>query len=175
MLASPEDRVLVDATEVVIKRSTIAWVQKATWSGYKRRNTLKYEVAISEQTGMPISFSGPFVGSTSDIKIFRSKLKEKMLEFNYLGLADGTYQGEQGVLTVPPRGYKKDTPAQRVNRKAQSSRRIQVENFFGRMKLFRVLKTTYRHNILDHYAIFNVVLQITKMDLMINPLRKIIE
>jgi len=120
---------------------------------------------------MPISFSGPWCGATSDITIFRSLLKQKMLEFNVRGLADGTYQGEDDLLTVPPRGYKGDTDNERFIRRALSSRRIKVENFFGRMKKFKILRHVYRHDFSDHYDIFNVVLQITKMELVMKPLR----
>jgi len=53
------------------------------------------------------------VGSTSDVGVFRDNLKQKMLDFGYEGLADGTYQGEP-LLTVPPGPYYADTPAQKA-------------------------------------------------------------
>jgi len=171
-MADDEDRLLIDATEVPIARSTISWVQNITYSGYKKRHTLKYEVALSEKTGEPVSYSGPFVGCTGDITIFRTFLKQKMLDFGLQGLADGTYQGESDLLDVPPRPYSADTAEQRANRKVQSRRRVPVENFFSRMKHFKVLKHTYRHALCDHHEVFFVILSIVKMDLLQKPLRK---
>jgi hypothetical protein len=171
-LEDEDDRVLVDATEVPIAKPTVAWVQNATWSGYKKRNTLKYEVAISEMSGLPISYSGPFCGATGDVTIFKNYLRERMIERGYRGLADGTYQGQSDVLTVPPHGYLGDTTDEAETRKALSHRRIKVENFFGRMKKFRILRDPFRHNLTDHHDVFNVILQLTTMELLSKPLRK---
>jgi hypothetical protein len=120
---------------------------------------------------MPICFSGPWCGATGDVKIFKSVLRQQMLDFNYRGLADGTYQGQSDVLTVPPRGYHGDTDNEHSTRKALSSRRIKVENFFARLKKFKIVHDTYRHDFDDHFDIFNVVLQITTMELVTKPLR----
>ena len=65
-----DDIILVDATEVPICRPTTSWLQTITYSGYKKKNTLKYKVAISESRGVPLSYSGPYVGPTSEIVIF---------------------------------------------------------------------------------------------------------
>ena len=65
-----DDIILVNATEVPIRRPTTSWLQTITYSGYKKKNTLKYEVAISESRGVPLSYSGPYVGPTSEIVIF---------------------------------------------------------------------------------------------------------
>jgi hypothetical protein len=126
---------------------------------------LKYEVAISEKSGLPIHFSGPFVGSAADITNFRECLKHKMIAKNYFGLADGTYQGESELLTVPPRGFCHETPEQREACKPLARRRGKVENLFIRMKLFHILKNIFRHNIVDHFDVFNCVLCIVKIDM----------
>jgi hypothetical protein len=119
-LEDEEDRLLIDATEVQIARPTKSWIQNITWSGYKKRNTVKYEVALSEKTGFPVHFSGPYSGATGDVSIFRDVLKQKMIEASYRGLADGTYQGEGDLLTVPPRGWRGDTEIKFNTRKALS-------------------------------------------------------
>jgi len=123
-------------------------------------------------TGLPVSFSGPYCGSTSDIEVFHKNLKKKKLDFEFQGLADGTYQGEATLLTIPPRPFSADSPANKVVRKAYGKRRVPVENFFGRMKNFKSLKYKYRHEIHTHFEVFNVVMQILKMDLEFRPLRR---
>jgi hypothetical protein len=169
-----DDRVLVDATECLMRKPTLYWTQKCTYSGYKKRNTLKYEVSISEHTGLPLSYSGPYVGPTGDIEIFRASLKQKMLDFGVLGLADGGYQGEDDLLFAPPTyySYTIDTYAERAIRRGHSRRRIKVENFFGRMKNFTILRQTYRHHLSTHQDVFVVVLNITRIDLKFRPLRR---
>jgi DDE superfamily endonuclease len=171
-LCDEDDRVLVDATEVTISRPTVSWLQTISYSGYKKKNTLKYEVAISEDSGMPISFSGPFFGPTGDISIFRSKLKEQMIEAGYIGLADGTYQGEDDLLIIPPRPFHDLSSDEKQEAYLISKRRILVENLFFRVKVFKILSTRYRHNIFDHFDVFSVVLHIIKIDLKTRPLRK---
>jgi hypothetical protein len=171
-MSDEDDRVLVDATEVRVGRPILSWVQETTYSGYKKANTLKYEVAISEQSGLPISWSGPFPGPKSDIEIFRSALKQQMIDFDCIGLADGTYQGENDFLIVPPRNYRNDTPEQRIVRRQHSRRRIKVENFFWRMKVFKILKNTFRHSLAKHQNIFTVVINIISIDLHFRPLRR---
>jgi hypothetical protein len=123
-------------------------------------------------SGLPISYSGPFCGATGDVTIFKEHLRHKMIERGYRGLADGTYQGQSDILTVPPRGYQGDTTNESETRTALSHRRIKVENFFGRMKKFRILANTYRHDLSDHHDVFNVVLQLTTLELISQPLRK---
>jgi len=55
-----------------------------------------------------------------------------MDEQGWLGLADGTYQGEPNYLIVPPRPYRHLTPQQRAFEIAKV--RGMVENFIGRPK-----------------------------------------
>lgn len=167
------DVVIVDTTEVPINRSSYRELQMATYSGYKKRTTLKYEVALSEQTGLPISVVGPFVGSTADITIFRSCLRNMMFYNNWTGIADGTYQGEPDFLLVPPRPFHGLTPEQRAFYHYLSQRRIVIENFFGRLKrTFHCLAIQWRHSILIHHLVFRVCVQILSIDLVWRPLRK---
>ena len=75
------------------------WIESSTYSGYKKRHTLKYEVAVTEETGTPVHVKGPYPGPTADVTIFQESLKVKMQLLNLPpGLADGTYLVE-GVVT----------------------------------------------------------------------------
>ena len=49
-------------------------LQRTLYSGYKKRTTLKYEVAMNLETGEPVWVNGPYPGPTTDITIFRSNL-----------------------------------------------------------------------------------------------------
>jgi len=166
------DQVIVDATECKINRPQFSWFQRATYSGYKKTTTLKYEVAMSEKRRLSISYSGPFVGPTSDIEIFRSHLKGEMEENGWIGLADGTYQGEPAYLLVSPRPYKYLTPYQKELHRRLSKRRVLVENLIGRLKSFHCLSSRWRHSVLQHHIVFHVVLNVVCVDLSFRPLRK---
>ena len=110
----PGDHVVVDATECPIQRPLEPWIESSTYSGYKKRHTLKYEVAVTEETGTPVHVKGPYPGPTADVTIFQESLKVKMQLLNLPpGLADGTYQGEPLTLIVPPRPFHSLTPFQR--------------------------------------------------------------
>jgi len=167
-----DDVVIVDATECQISRPTISWIQRATYSGYKKKNTVKYEVTVSEKTGKPVYFSGPFPGPAADISIFRSGLKGELRAKGMVGLADGTYQGEMWCLEVPPRPYKNLTVEQRAYHRALSKRRVLVENFIGRLKSFNALVARWRHSLRLHKIVFKVILNCVAIDLSIRPLRR---
>ena len=49
---------VVDTTECPIQRPLEPWIESSTYSGYKKRHTLKYEVAVTEETGTPVHVKG---------------------------------------------------------------------------------------------------------------------
>jgi len=167
-----DDFVVVDATECPIARSTLSWFQTSTRSRYKKKNTVKYEVAMSEDGGTPISFSGPFVGPEADITIFRAHLKKIMEERGWIGLADGTYQGEDAFLEVPPRPFHSLDGERREKCRAQSTRRMIVENLIARLKSFIILSVPFRHAVVKHVDVFRVILQSVAVDLQVRPFRR---
>ena len=59
---------IIDATEFFIEKPTSPCAQKATWSDYKHRNTVKLLVGIAPN-GTSIFISKLWSGSTSDRKI----------------------------------------------------------------------------------------------------------
>ena len=81
-------------------------LQHTLYSGYKKQHTLKYEIALSASSLLPVWVSGPFSCPDADISIFRNSLRNVMVENGCVGLADGTYQGELNLLAVPPRPYR---------------------------------------------------------------------
>ena len=145
--------------------------ERVLYSGYKKCTTLKYEVAVCAQTGVPIAFNGPFAGPTSDITIFRKKLKKTMILHGLLGLADGTYQGEGALLLVPPRPYSSLDPNMRDFYRRCARKRILSENLFSRTKSFAILSTKFRHDLSLHRSCFKFILNIICIDLEFYPLR----
>ena len=98
---------------------------------------MKYEVAISNKTHAPVHVAGPFAGPTGDITIFRSGLKRKMKRRGWFGLADGTYQGENLYLLVPPRPYSLTSfCGAKTACRRRAKKRGFVEVFFLRVKKF---------------------------------------
>ena len=125
-----------------------------------------------ESSGKPVFFNGPFYGPTGDVSIFDSGLCKVMDNLQLPpALADGTYQGHDKYLIVPPRPYKNLSPVQRLHYHALSHRRIVVENFFGRMKSFHCLVDKWRHACHLHVIAFVVVLHCVSADLAACPLR----
>jgi hypothetical protein len=141
------------------------------YSGYKKKTTLKYEVSIS-QAGLPVNYSGPWPGPEADITIFRHKLKPLMEANDWMGLADGTYQGEDQYLIVPPRPFRDLTPIQREFGYRLARIRGMVENFIARLKAFACLSLCWRHSLQKHRFVFFTILIFVAIDLRMNPLRR---
>ena len=101
-----------------------------------------------------------------------SKLKKVMKKKGWLGLADGSYQGEAASFIIPPRNYKNHTQRQQHLHQALAHRRIKIENFIGRLKNFKTLSSTWRHSVVKHRMVFNVIMNTVCIDLHFKPLRK---
>ena len=162
--------IVIDSTECVISRPVNSIMANIMYSGYKKKHTVKYEVAVSETDGTPLSVVGPVAGPTSDMNIYRMKVRGILKEKGWLGLADGTYQGDYKYLVVPPRPYRDLTDRQRRFHHRLSKRRVIVENFFARLKNFRCLNVRWRHSILKHKWIFHVLVNCLSIDLEYRPL-----
>ena len=133
--------------------------------------TLKYEVAVDGRTGIPLFFSGPFAGPTADITVFRSSLKHFMEINNFLGLADGSYQGEPQLLLTPPRGRSDLSSDQLALSSLLSRYRVLIENLYARLKDFDILSTKFRSPLDRHRPVFSFILNCITVDLCEHPLR----
>lgn len=75
----------------------------------------RYEVAVGVFSGEIVSLNGPFnAGSNSDVKIFRSDLKQKLGE-NEKALADRGYRGDEDIVT----NYDKDIVFEEKRRRSR--------------------------------------------------------
>ncbi len=54
-------------------------------------------MVIFEKLEIPIFYSSPYGGPTTDITIFRQSLKGQA---GVMGIADGTYQGKDDLLII---------------------------------------------------------------------------
>lgn len=162
--------VAIDATECPLSRPKNSLLGNILYSGYKKKHTLKYEVTVSELDGVPLSIVGPVAGPTADIEIFRLKIREILKKKRWLGIADGSYQGDYKFLVVPPRPYKGLSSSQKKFHMKLSKRRVIVENFFARVKNFHCLCSRWRHNIFKHKWAFFVIINSISIDLEYRPL-----
>lgn len=119
---------------------------------------VRYELAVCIQTGDIVWMHGPFpCGSWPDIKIFRSKLKNKLLP-NEMVEADLGYRGERETVRTP-----KDFVSL-SDKKAKARARSRHETVNGRLKNWGCLKQCFRHNIGKHKMVFTAVAVITQLD-----------
>jgi DDE superfamily endonuclease len=122
--------------------------QRACYSGKKKRHTLKSQVAIDKATGTILA-AACGKGREHDFRLFkRSKLRpHPSTEL----LADSGYQGltkRHPNSRTPHKRRRKTialTPEQPAHNRALASERVLAENVIRRLKVFPVLKETYRH------------------------------
>lgn len=135
-------------------------------------HTLKYEVGLSSGSGLPVSYNGPHRGPAADITIFQEVTKDMLINHSWVGLADGTYQGESDILIVPPRPYQDLTQIQQQFHRFLAHHRIIIKNFFVRMKSFSCLSSHWRHSLHLHEDVFHVIICSLTIDLLFRPLRQ---
>ena len=84
-------RCIIDCTEVYIERPNSLGEQAATWSGYKKHNTLKFLVCITPH-GFIMYLSDCYGGRTSDQYICQDSNFYKFLDYGDEVLADRGFQ-----------------------------------------------------------------------------------
>ena len=164
--------IIVDATECPIRNPSLSWLQQVLYSGYKKMVTLKYEVAIDFISGLPVHYSGPVAGPSADIEVFRGKLKDVMRRKGWIGLADGSYQGEHDLLLVPLRPQHLLSPLEQLIIRFFLEKRVLIENLYFQVKSFKALSTRWRYHLLLHQLVFHVILNVITIDLKYHPLRQ---
>jgi hypothetical protein len=104
-------------------------------------------VAVDKATGTILAACGP--GREHDFRLFkRSKLRphpdtELLADSGYQGLAK--LHSNSGTPHKRRRKSIALTPEQQAYNRALASQRVLAENVIRRLKVFRVLKETYRH------------------------------
>jgi hypothetical protein len=120
--------------------------QKRFFSGKKKRQTLKSQIIICEESEEIIAtFFGK--GKTHDAKIYeKSGRLSKEIEIK----ADSGYQGLQkkhGKVLIPKKNskLKKLTKEEKRANRELARKRVKVENVIRRLKIFRILGERYRN------------------------------
>eukprot|EP00536_Pseudo-nitzschia_multiseries_P018441 jgi/Psemu1/55622/gm1.55622_g len=113
---------------------------------------MKYEVGVCLKTGWIVWINGPFVGSANDATIFKE------------GLSTLLHNDGDDKMELPAMGM---TSKQR---KMKANARAQHETLNGRLKIFNVLTTHFRHMkpnrqgmVQKHGICFNAVAVITQL------------
>lgn len=152
--------VSVDGTDFRI-REPYPWqseVNPAFYSSKFKGAGLRYEVAVSIQSGDIVWYHGPFpCGRMPDIRIYRLSLK------NMLG---------PGEKVVADRGYDGDPTAVTPNsitsssvQRGMSIARARQETVNRRFKQFKILQETYRHSREKHGDVFATIVCLTQLEI----------
>lgn len=135
----------VDGTDCPIQEpSPFNW----KWYSHKFNGPgLRYEVGVCIQTGDIVWVNGAYpAGRWTDLRIFRHRLKQFLLPHEMVEVDKG-YRGDE----------KCRIPMHRVShtdRRAKTRARARHEQINSRIKIFKVLKAKFRHDIRDHQHCF---------------------
>jgi len=139
---------IIDGTERPIRRPKDKERRKTYYSGKKKRHTLKNNVVTEKQTRKVKALSRTCEGKKHDKKL----ADEQDLRFPKGSklLKDTGFQGyePEGVITFQPKKKPKGkelTPEEKEHNRLISSERIGVEHSIGGIKVFAIVRETYRN------------------------------
>jgi hypothetical protein len=140
-----QDRLLIDSFETPIQRPSLDDRQRRTYSGKKKRHTLKSQV-VTDGKGEILELDTGHRGPKADIRIYEeSGVEERYPKAHKT--ADKAYQSsDHQTLHTPhkkPKGGEL-TPEQREENRRLSQKRIFVEHSVRRIKGWRILREDYR-------------------------------
>jgi len=120
---------------------------------FKGKCALRYELGIDIAEGNLVWVEGPYpAGEYSDITIFRHALIHHLDPFERV-VADDGYVGEAPQkVKCPATGL--DSPEDCAE---QSRVRSRHETLNGRFKCWEILRQTFRHDIMEHSAVFRAI------------------
>ena len=145
----------VDGTDFKIPEQTPFW---SGWRSFKFNGPgLRYEVAVSIQTGFICWINGPFApGPFPDINIFRRDLRKHLCPWERVE-ADKGYRGDSMVHAPDDHA---PTYAQYL---AKEKVRDRHETINKRLKEFGCLRQIFRHEIHKHCHCFEAVAVIVQL------------
>jgi hypothetical protein len=152
------EALIVDCTEQPIQRPGADAVQRAHYSGKRKRHTLKTEYVVTAQ-GRIASVSDSHPGSRHDLTIRREGAQMPRSARVY---ADSAYQGyerEHAAVELP---YKKrkggDLSADdKEYNRGLSSFRVAIEHRIGRTKRFRIVAERFRNPRHTHHTKTSII------------------
>ena len=135
---------------------------KAMYSHKYNGPAVKYEVGVCLKTGWIVWINGPFIGSANDGTMFIEGLSTLLHDEEAVEVDKG-YKGDR-KMKLPDMGMTSK------ERKMKSNARSQHETVNGRLKIFNVLTTHFRHMkpnregmMQKHGSCFNAVAVITQL------------
>lgn len=142
----PTTRLIVDGTEVPIKKPSKPVAQRATFSSYKNRNTVKVVVGTTP-AGLVSYLSPAYGGSTSDRQIIERSGLPSMCDSHDSVMADKGFNVQDlfvanGVSVNIPTFFKKKnrlTSSQVLADRKIASKRVHIERVIGLMKTYKIL------------------------------------
>jgi hypothetical protein len=140
---------IVDSFETPVQRPSLNDQQKRTYSGKKRRHTIKSQL-LSDGKGDVLDVDAGHRGPKADIKLYEeSRLTEKLPE----ALRDKPLFGDKAYadqkhpeFTTPKKTPKGGTlsAAEQAHNTEIAKQRIYVEHGIRRVKAFRIVRDEYR-------------------------------
>lgn len=139
---------------------------KAFWDYKFRSSGLRYEVGVSIIGGDICWVQGPLPpGDWNDVTIFRGALKNALAEegTGERVEADDGYRGEDPEYCKTPCGIWHDQSEESLALRSRVRRRHETIN--KRLKQFKCLSETFRHDILFHGYCFRAVAVLTQLSI----------
>lgn len=143
------ENIIGDVEEQPIERPTIN--QEDNYSGKKKKHTTKNQIIIVEGTKRIINYYNTNA-TTHDFKMLQeSGIIPTLEELGIGGKFDSGYQGVQKELTkavIPKKKSKLHelTDEEKIFNKQLSQERIVIEHVNRELKIFRIMKETYRNH-----------------------------
>lgn len=140
-----KDRLLIDSFETPIRRPSTDDRQRRTYSGKKKRHTLKTQV-VTDEKGEILEIDAGHRGPKADLRIY----EESGVDHRYPDAektADKAYQSSAHPTLHTPHKKPKGgalTPEHRQENRQLAQLRIYVEHGIRRIKGWRILRDEYR-------------------------------
>ncbi|UZQ30206.1 MAG: IS5 family transposase [Spiroplasma phoeniceum] len=158
--------IIIDATETPIQRPKKG--QKQSYSGKKKKHTIKTQVIIEQETKKIIATSFS-LGKKHDYALFKES-KIAILKNTKL-IVDSGYQGIQKIhnnVIMPTNKTKKKhlNKEQKQHNRLVSKIRIIIENIFAILKKFKIITEKYRNRRKRFSLRFNLIASIYNLQLL---------
>lgn len=164
--------IFFDGTEQPINRPKNGKKQRDSYSGKKKRHTIKHQVVTVRKKKKPglgkkkrkvriVAVSKSFHGKVHDKKIYENA--RVMKPPGMKGKGDTGYLGT--CLQIPHKKSKGKglTKRQKKHNQRFSSVRVSVEHAIGKMKIWRIAKDKYRNKLSKHSLMFKNIAGLQNM------------
>ncbi len=124
---------------------------------FSRKGGLRYKIGVDILAGNIVWINRPYAtGKYPDIKFFCSGLAHWLEEYERVEADDGYIDKAPQKVKCP--GYALNpTKTQAMQNRARSRH----ESLNGRLKNWKILKSMYRHDIMEHGNVFQAIALIT--------------